>query len=104
MLRDESLRYSDSTIGKADGGQVFIKGLDSLDMELNEILGQLKSVALDPGFDAVNAVEVRQNPPRKSLHDFVDELGIEELKAQLRQAIDEVQVPSPSHFPKAYTC
>jgi autophagy-related protein 17 len=70
-------------------------------MELNEILGQLKSVALDPGFDAVNVVEVRQNPPRKSLHDFVDELGIEELKAQLRQAIDEVQVPSPSHLPKA---
>lgn len=69
-----------------------------MDIELNDILAQLKSVALDPGFDAINAVEVRQNPSRKSLHDFVDELGIEELKAQLRQAIDEVQV-TPSHFP-----
>ena len=66
-----------------------------MDIELNDILGQLKSVALDPGFDAVNPVEARQNPPRKSLHDFVDELGIEELKAQLRQAIDEVQVLTP---------
>lgn len=50
-------------------------------------------MVLDPGFDVVNAVELRQNPPRKSLHDFVDEQGIEELKTQLRQAIDEVQVP-----------
>jgi hypothetical protein len=50
-------------------------------------------MALDPGFDAVN--EVRENPTRTSLHDFVDEQGIEELKAQLRQAIDEVQVPGP---------
>jgi len=47
---------------------------------------------LDPGFDAVNPVDVLQNPPRKSLHDFVDEQGIEDLKTQLRQAIDEVQV------------
>jgi autophagy-related protein 17 len=66
--------------------------LDSLDIDLNEILGQLRTVALDPGFDAVNAVELRQDPPRKSLHDFVDEQGIENLKTQLRQAIDEVQV------------
>lgn len=71
---------------------MFIKELDTLDIELNEILGRLKGVTLDPGFDAVNAVELRQNPPRKSLHDFVDEQGIEELKTQLRQAIDEVQV------------
>jgi len=71
---------------------VFIKELDSLDSELNEILGRLKAMPLDPGFDGVNAPELRQNPPRKSLHDFVDELGIEELKTQLRQAIDEVQV------------
>ena len=67
-----------------------------MDIDLNEVLGQLKSVALDPGFDAVNAVELRHNPPRKSLHDFVDEQGIEDLKAQLRQAIDEVQVASYS--------
>jgi hypothetical protein len=59
---------------------------------LNEILSRLKGVALDPGFDAVNPADVRQNPPRKSLHDFVDEQGIEDLKTQLRQAIDEVQV------------
>ena len=72
---------------------MFIKELDSLDIELNEILSRLKSMALDPGFDAVN--EVRENPTRTSLHDFVDEQGIEELKAQLRQAIDEVQVPGP---------
>ena len=63
-----------------------------MDIELNEILARLKGVSLDPGFDAVNAVELRLNPPRKSLHDFVDEHGIEELKTQLRQAIDEVQV------------
>ena len=68
--------------------------MDSLDIDLNEVLGRLKSVALDPGFDAVNPAELRQNPPRKSLHDFVDEQGIEDLKAQLRQAIDEVQVAS----------
>jgi len=61
-------------------------------MELNEILSRLKAVVLDPGFDGVNPPELRQNPPRKSLHDFVDEQGIEDLKAQLRQAIDEVQV------------
>lgn len=73
---------------------MFIKELDTLDIELNEILGRLKSVSLDPGFDAVNAPELRQTPPRKSLHDFVDEQGIEKLKTQLRQAIDEVQVPS----------
>ena len=71
---------------------MFIKDLDSLDIDLNEILGRLKTVALDPGFDAVNSIELRQNLPRKSLHDFVDEQGIEDLKAQLRQAIDEVQV------------
>ena len=71
---------------------MFIKDLDSLDIDLNEILGRLKTVPLDPGFDAVNAVELRLNPPRKNLHDFVDEQGIEDLKAQLRQAIDEVQV------------
>jgi autophagy-related protein 17 len=61
-------------------------------MELNHVLARLKALTLDPGFDAVNPPELRQNPPRKSLHDFVDEQGIEELKAQLRQAIDEVQV------------
>jgi autophagy-related protein 17 len=71
---------------------VFIKELDSLDIDLNETLSRLKSKALDPGFDEANALESRQKPPRKSLHDFVDERGIEELKAQLRQAIDEVQV------------
>lgn len=71
---------------------MFIKELDSLDIDLNEILSQLKSAPLDPGFDEANAVELRQNPPRKVLHDFVDEHGIEELKTQLRQAIDEVQV------------
>lgn len=65
-----------------------------MDIELNEVLARLKSMVLDPGFDAVNGVELRQNPPRKSLHDFVDEHGIEELKTQLRQAIDEVQVSS----------
>lgn len=98
--REFEVLFRHCTRQRADaGGQVFIKGLDSLDIELNEILGQLKSVALDPGFDAVNAVELQQNPLRKSLHDFVDELGIEELKAQLRQAIDEVQVPdSPSYL------
>lgn len=65
---------------------------------MNEILGQLKTVALDPGFDAANAVELQQNPPRESLHDFVDEQGIEDLKARLRQAIDEVQVfPALKH-------
>lgn len=68
-----------------------------MDIELNEILARLKSMALDPGFDAVNVVELRQNLPRKSLHDFVDEHGIEELKTQLRQAIDEVQV-SPRNY------
>jgi len=40
----------------------------------------------------VNPVDVLQNPRRKSLRDFVDEQGIEDLKTQLRQAIDEVQV------------
>ena len=74
---------------------MFIKELDSLDIDLNEILSQLKSAPLDPGFDAANAIELRQNPPRKVLHDFVDEQGIENLKAQLRQAIDEVQVSNP---------
>lgn len=69
--------------------------MDSLDIDLNEILARLKTVALDPGFDAVNAVELRQDPPRNSLHDFVDEQGIEDLKAQLRHAIDEVQVFTP---------
>lgn len=78
--------------------EVFIKELDTLDIELNEILSRLKVMALDPGFDAVNAEELRQNPPRKSLHDFVDEQGIEELKTQLRQAIDEVQVSPPLHL------
>jgi autophagy-related protein 17 len=68
--------------------------LDSLDIDLNEVLARLKTIALDPGFDVVNAAELRQNPPRKSLHDFVDEQGIEDLKAQLRLVIDEVQVAS----------
>jgi autophagy-related protein 17 len=67
--------------------------LDTLDIELNDMLGQLKGMALDPGFDALNSDDMRHHPPRKSLHDFVDEQGIEELKTQLRQAIDEVQVP-----------
>jgi autophagy-related protein 17 len=71
---------------------VFIKELDSLDIDLNEILTKLKVISLDPGFDAVNPPELRHDPPRSSLHDFVDEQGIEELKTQLRQAIDEVQV------------
>ena len=39
-------------------------------------------------------MDLLQNPPRKSLRDFVDEQGIEDLKTQLRQAIDEVQVPA----------
>jgi autophagy-related protein 17 len=71
---------------------VFIKELDNLDIELNEILGRLKGVGLDPGFEGVSGERVE--PTRKSLHDFVDEQGIEDLKTQLRQAIDEVQVPS----------
>jgi autophagy-related protein 17 len=75
-------------------GEILIKELDNLDLQLNDILAHLKSAPLDPGFDAVNEPELQHDPPRKTLHDFVDEQGIEGLKAQLRQAIDEVQVYS----------
>lgn len=74
--------------------QIYIKGLDSLDIDLNEILAWLKTITLNLGFDAVNAVELRQISPPKSLHDFVNERGIEDLEAQSRRVIDEIHVAS----------
>ncbi|ODQ53761.1 hypothetical protein SAICODRAFT_7006 [Saitoella complicata NRRL Y-17804] len=74
-----------------------LAALDALDADLNSILAHLKSTPIDPGFAEANLSLSRSGSAdpeirgKETLHDFVDDVAIEQLKRQLRGIIDEVQ-------------
>ncbi|KAI9669587.1 MAG: autophagy protein 17 [Caeruleum heppii] len=64
--------------------EAVLRDLDAADARVRSTLTQLTSTRVDPSF----------RPPheeRKSLHDFVDEEGVEVLKAGIRTSIDQTQ-------------
>ena len=57
-------------------------------MKLNDILSRLRQTEVDRAFQVADDEESR------TLHDFVDDEGVENLRSQLKNAIDQVQVIS----------
>ncbi|KAF3906533.1 hypothetical protein ABW20_dc0107459 [Dactylellina cionopaga] len=62
--------------------------LDEANQRLDETLSSLRTTEVETGFSAGDKTEQIQ----RSLYDFVDEDGIENLRSQLRGIIDQVQV------------
>lgn len=68
--------------------------LDHADDRLNRTLEALRNSIVDPAFNMPNPESEDPNLMTKTrtLHDFVDDEGIENLKSRLRHSIDQVQV------------
>ncbi|KAK6341216.1 autophagy protein 17 [Orbilia brochopaga] len=67
--------------------QVSIKELDEANHRLDAILSSLRTTEVETAFSAQDKAEQKQ----RTLYDFVDEDGIENLRSQLRGVIDQVQ-------------
>ena len=65
--------------------QAVLRDLDTADARLQTTLDQLRSTMVDAAFRPADE-------EARSLHDFVDEGGVEGLKANLRASIDQTQV------------
>lgn len=70
-----------------------LTGLDNADNRLNQTLEVLRNSIVDPAFSMPNPeIEDPTSMTRaRTLHDFVDDEGIENLKSRLRHSIDQVQ-------------
>ncbi|KAI9754851.1 MAG: hypothetical protein M4579_004508 [Chaenotheca gracillima] len=83
-------RVKAGTDGVAREGQTefeaVLRELDVADARLQQSLDLLKSTAVQASFRAGG-----EEAEQKTLHDFVDEEGVDNLKAALRGVIDEVQ-------------
>lgn len=68
--------------------------LDSADDRLNKTLEVLRNSIVDPAFNMHSSGSEESNlvVRTRTLHDFVDDEGIENLKSRLRHSIDQVQV------------
>lgn len=68
--------------------------LDNADDRLNKTLEVLRNSIVDPAFNMNNSGDGDSNlvVRTRTLHDFVDDEGIENLKSRLRHSIDQVQV------------
>jgi autophagy-related protein 17 len=61
-----------------------LRELDAADARLQRTLDILRSTTVDPGFRPTD-----DDP--KTLHDFVDDQGVDNLKSSIRSSIDQVQ-------------
>jgi hypothetical protein len=68
--------------------------LDDANDRLNKTLGILRNSIVDPAFSIPNPGSEDRALVEKArtLHDFVDDEGIENVKSRLRHLIDQVQV------------
>lgn len=68
--------------------------LDNADDRLNKTLEVLRNSIVDPAFNMHSSGDEYSNlmVKTRTLHDFVDDAGIENLKSRLRHSIDQVQV------------
>ncbi|KAI9776257.1 MAG: autophagy protein 17 [Geoglossum umbratile] len=64
--------------------EAVLRELDAADARLRRTLDILRSTTVEPGFRPAN------DEP-KTLHDFVDGQGVDNLKASIRNSIDQVQ-------------
>ncbi|KAF3938275.1 hypothetical protein ABW19_dt0206649 [Dactylella cylindrospora] len=67
--------------------QSSLGNLDEADQRLQDILSALKATEVEPSFSAAEKSE----QVRRTLYDFVDEDGIENLRSRLKGVIDQVQ-------------
>lgn len=73
--------------------QKILADLDNADDKLNRNLELLRNSLVDPGFNTARNLDGDGSERRlRTLHDFVDDAGIEDLKSRLRHSIDQVQV------------
>ncbi|KAI9767978.1 MAG: autophagy protein 17 [Geoglossum simile] len=81
-------RVRDGIEDVAREGQVefeaVLRELDAADARLQRTLDILRSTAVEPGFRPTD------DEP-KTLHDFVDDQGVDNLKSSIRSSIDQVQ-------------
>ncbi|KAK6543882.1 autophagy protein 17 [Orbilia ellipsospora] len=70
--------------------QASLEDLDEANRRLDRILALLRDTEVEPGFSTGEKTE--EQPAQRSLYDFVDENGIENLRSQLRGIIDQVQI------------
>lgn len=80
--------------------------LDNADDRLNKTLEVLRNSIVDPAFNMHNPGDEDSNlvVKTRTLHDFVDDEGIENLKSRLRHSIDQVQVWMPPSSPLCCRC
>jgi autophagy-related protein 17 len=82
--------------GQAEFSSV-LKELDDAGKRLEQTVQRLRSTKIDPGFRAAglkesgNSEEAIAASTKETLHDFVDDAPVEELKDNLKASIDEVQ-------------
>ena len=82
---------SDDDDADIEGGVVqdTLTELDNADIRLNGTLELLRNSAVDPAFGSATG---EKDAAVRTLHDFVEDEGIENLRSKLRHSIDEVQV------------
>ncbi|KAH0562721.1 hypothetical protein GP486_002614 [Trichoglossum hirsutum] len=64
--------------------EAVLRELDAADARLQRTLDALRSTTVEPGFRPTEAQP-------KTLHDFVDDQGVDNLKASIRSSIDQIQ-------------
>lgn len=71
--------------------QSVIKELDNTDARLLQCIGLLKQTRIEEAFGAYADLEDESGVAKKTLHDFVDDKGVENIKEAMKVAIDNVQ-------------
>ena len=82
--------------GQAEFGSI-LKELDDADKRLEQTVQRLKRTKIEPGFRVADSratgvsVDEVVTEAKATLHDFVDDASVEELKDDLKKSINEVQ-------------
>ena len=71
--------------------QGVIKELDNTDARLLKCIDLLKQTQIEEAFNAYAELEDASGTAKKTLHDFVDDKGVESIKEAMKVAIDNVQ-------------
>lgn len=71
--------------------QSVIKELDNTDARLLQCTDLLKQTQIEEAFNAYAELEDASGAAKKTLHDFVDDKGVENIKEAMKVAIDNVQ-------------
>ncbi|KAG0137087.1 autophagy-related protein 17 [Tuber indicum] len=94
VIRVNRMMHSVREASKSDFEKI-VADLDNADARLNQTLGVLRKSVVDPAFNPPGNPEREESTPMatkpRTLHDFVDDEGIENLKSRLRHLIDQVQ-------------